>query len=196
MFFSGLHLLERARAKIFFPLFFPPGLLHFLGSIFLVMMREHDGASGDGETCTKAKSRAAQVPSLQRVVHTRPSQSVAPAVLVLTLNHPRKEVVGMVAKRILCPDRLRRVPKQFSWVDHRLVRDKHVCGLSHQSLAVYLLLVTVGVADGMSYYSDTAIERYVDLDATMTGRARAELRGAGLIAYRRPLHQVLSLERS
>jgi len=102
----------------------------------------------------------------------------------------------MVEKRILCPDRLRRVPKQFSWVDHRLVRDKHICGLSHQSLALYLFLVTVGDADGMSYYSDTAIERYVDLDATMTGRARAELRGAGLIAYRRPLYQVLSLERS
>jgi len=102
----------------------------------------------------------------------------------------------MVEKRILCPDRLRRVPKQFSWVDHRLVRDKHLCGLSHRSLALYLFLVTVGDADGMSYYSDGAIERYLELDAATLAHTRAELRQAGLLAFRRPLYQVLSLEGS
>jgi hypothetical protein len=29
-----------------------------------------------------------------------------------------------VIKRVLCPQRLRRVPEQFSWIDHRLVRDR------------------------------------------------------------------------
>jgi hypothetical protein len=100
----------------------------------------------------------------------------------------------MVEKRILCPDRLRRVPRQFSWVDHRLVRDKHLCGLSHRSLALYLFLVTVSDADGMSYYSDAAVERYLELDAAKLADARAELCATGLIAYRRPLYQVLSLE--
>jgi hypothetical protein len=28
-----------------------------------------------------------------------------------------------VEKRVLCEERVRRVPEQFSWVDHRLVRD-------------------------------------------------------------------------
>lgn len=101
----------------------------------------------------------------------------------------------MVAKRILCPDRLRRVPRQFSWVDHRLVRDKHTCGLSHQSLALYLFLVVVSDADGVSYYSDAAIERYLNQGSIMTAQARRELCGAGLIAYSRPLYQVLSLEK-
>lgn len=101
----------------------------------------------------------------------------------------------MVAKRILCPDRVRRVPRQFSWVDHRLVRDKHVCGLSYQALALYLFLVVVSDADGLSYYSDAAIARYLNLDSTMAAQSRRELCGAGLIAYSRPLYQVLSLEK-
>jgi hypothetical protein len=101
----------------------------------------------------------------------------------------------MVAKRILCPDRLRRVPRQFSWVDHRLVRDKHTCGLSHESLALYLFLVVVSDADGLSYYSDAAIERHINIHPAMIAQARAELCAAGLLAYSRPLYQVLSLEK-
>jgi hypothetical protein len=32
----------------------------------------------------------------------------------------------MKPKPILCPERLRRVPRQFSWIDQRLVRDGHL----------------------------------------------------------------------
>lgn len=102
----------------------------------------------------------------------------------------------MVVKRILCPDRLRRVPKQFSWVDHCLVRDKHICGLSHTSLALYLFLVVVSDADGLSYYSDTTVVRYLSMDDLELKGARLDLCKAGLIAYRRPLYQVLAVEKS
>ena len=100
----------------------------------------------------------------------------------------------MVEKRILCSERLRRVPKRFSWVDHRLVGDKHICDLSYPSLALYLFLVTVSDADGLSYYSDEAIRNYVHLTDCLLPQARAELCSAGLIAYSRPLYQVLSLD--
>lgn len=100
----------------------------------------------------------------------------------------------MVAKRILCSERLRRVPKRFSWVDHRLVRDKHIRGISHPSLALYLFLVTVSDADGLSYYSDEVIGRHLCLSSGMLPQARAELCTRGLIAYSRPLYQVLSLD--
>jgi hypothetical protein len=102
----------------------------------------------------------------------------------------------MVPKRVLCPDRLRRVPRQFSWVDHRLVRDKRICGLSHESLALYLFLVTVGDAEGLSYYSDAALQRYLNLHPCMAAQVRLELCRAGLIAYSRPLYQVLCLDGS
>ena len=48
-----------------------------------------------------------------------------------------------VIKRVLRPQRLRRVPPQFSWVDHRLVRHRHIARCSHPALALYLLLVAV-----------------------------------------------------
>ena len=32
----------------------------------------------------------------------------------------------MVEKRLLCSHRLRRTPAQFSWLDHRLVRERRL----------------------------------------------------------------------
>ncbi len=99
----------------------------------------------------------------------------------------------MVRKHVLCPERLRRVPRQFSWVDHRLVRDKHICGLSHEALALYLFLVTVSDAEGLSYYSDSAACRLLNMKADTLASARRGLCRCGLIAYQRPIYQVLSL---
>ena len=97
-------------------------------------------------------------------------------------------------KRVLCPARLRKVPEQFSWIDQRLVRDRHICRPSHPALALYLFLVTVADAQGLSYYGDPAISQLLSLDAATLIRARQELLAAKLIAYQRPLYQVLSLD--
>ena len=99
-----------------------------------------------------------------------------------------------VIKRVLCPEQLRRVPPQFSWVDHRLVRDKHIAGRSVEALALYLFLVTVSDGQGLSYYSDAGIGKLLPLDGPALTRARQELIRARLIAYERPLYQVLSLD--
>ena len=100
----------------------------------------------------------------------------------------------MVVKRVLCPARLRKVPPQFNWVDHRLIRDKHICRCSSEALAMYLFLVSVADAEGLSYYSDGSISRLLPLDAPALQRARQELLAAQLIAYQKPLYQVLSLD--
>jgi len=99
-----------------------------------------------------------------------------------------------MVKRVICPARLRRVPAQFNWVDHRLVRDRRICGVSAQALALYLFLVTVADAEGLSYYSDGSISRLLPLDADAVLRARQELIAAKLIAYQKPLYQVLALD--
>jgi len=99
-----------------------------------------------------------------------------------------------VVKRVLCRQRLRRVPRQFSWIDHRLVRDNHIQGRSANALALYLFLVTVADGQGLSYYADKTICRLLPLDETSLARARQELIAAGLIAYQRPLYQVLALD--
>jgi hypothetical protein len=90
---------------------------------------------------------------------------------------------------------VRRVPHQFSWIDQRLVRDGHIsrCG-GPPALALYLLLVTVGDSQGLSYYSDKTAARLLGLSHAELRQARNHLLGAGLIAYQDPLYQVLSLE--
>src|SRR4029077_10624899 len=101
----------------------------------------------------------------------------------------------MKTKHLLCPQRLRRVPHQFSWIDQRLVREGHIarCG-GAQALALYLLLVTVADSQGLSYYSDKTAARLLSLGQPELRQARNNLLSAGLIAYQAPLYQVLSLE--
>jgi len=99
-----------------------------------------------------------------------------------------------VFKRVLCPEQLRHVPPQFSWIDHRLVRDRHMAGKSVEALALYLFLVTVADGQGLSYYSDAGITKLLPLDESALARARQELIRARLIAYEKPLYQVLSLD--
>lgn len=99
----------------------------------------------------------------------------------------------MRGREPIVPHRRRRVPPQFSWIDHRLVRDGHVQGRSAAALALYLFLVTVADADGLSWYSEEALCRQLSWDAPQLQRARGELQSSALIAYRRPLYQVLDL---
>jgi hypothetical protein len=99
-----------------------------------------------------------------------------------------------IQKRVLCPARLRKVPPQFNWIDQRLVRDKHIGRVSHAALALYLFLLTVADAQGLSYYSDTAIVTMLHIDVDHFQHARNELVAAHLIAYQKPLYQVLSLD--
>ena len=52
-------------------------------------------------------------------------------------------------KHPLCVPKLRQVPKQFSWVDQRLVRERYIDQLSHAACALSLFLVTVADAQGL-----------------------------------------------
>lgn len=98
-------------------------------------------------------------------------------------------------KQILRPDRLRQVPAQFSWVDHRLVREGHLRRATPEGLALYLFLVTVADAQGMSYYGDTRCAQHLGMAVPALQAARCALIEAELIAYAHPLYQVLSLDR-
>jgi hypothetical protein len=89
---------------------------------------------------------------------------------------------------------LRQVPPQFSWIDQRLVRDRHLERCDAQALALYLVLVTVADAQGLSYYGEASLTRLLSMPAARLSQARADLIRLDLIAYERPLYQVLSLD--
>lgn len=97
-------------------------------------------------------------------------------------------------KHLICPQRVRKIPKHFSWVDHRLVRDHYIDQLSHKAAGLYLFLVTVADARGLSYYSDVSISQRLNMDDHVLAQARLELVRIGLIAWQKPIYQVLALE--
>ena len=100
----------------------------------------------------------------------------------------------MVQKHLICPQRIRKIPKTFSWLDHRLVSDHHIERLSHPAAALYLFLVTVADAQGLSYYSEQTISQRLAMDVNILAQASHELIRIGLIAYQKPLYQVLALD--
>lgn len=102
--------------------------------------------------------------------------------------------VAMVNKQPICPGRVRHLPPRFSWIDQRFVRHHHIELCDHETLSLYLFLVTVADAQGLSFYSDQSLCQRLDMDVPALARARGWLVHVQLIAYQAPLYQVLALE--
>lgn len=54
--------------------------------------------------------------------------------------------------------------------------------------------MSVADAQGLSYYSDASLMRRLTMDQLQLSASRRQLLQAGLIAYEKPLYQVLSLD--
>ena len=96
-------------------------------------------------------------------------------------------------KQVLWPERLRQVPQQFSWVDHAFVQQHFIDRCEARAAALYLFLVTVCDAQGLSYYGAATLARRLRLSDEGLDAARRQLIELDLIAYRAPLYQVLAL---
>lgn len=100
-----------------------------------------------------------------------------------------------IRKHPIRPDRIREIPKNFSWIDRRIIREKYIEKINVKAAALYLVLVSVGDRYGLSYYSEPSLSRLLRLSRDHLHQARQELIDANLIAYEKPLYQVLCLER-
>lgn len=94
---------------------------------------------------------------------------------------------------LLCPQQRRQIPSQFSWVDQRLVRHHYFERAPRDAWALYLFLITVADAQGLSYYSERTLCRHLRLDSQRLSQLRQALADLQLIAYQEPLYQVLAL---
>lgn len=99
----------------------------------------------------------------------------------------------MIVKSPILKTRVRKVPKSFSWIDHRLVREHYIDRCSHSQLALYLFLVCVSDNKGLSFYGDQAIMARLSMDQDTLNQARSRLIRHSLIAWQKPIYQVLSL---
>lgn len=99
----------------------------------------------------------------------------------------------MTTKRILRPGRVRRPPEEgFSWVDRRFLHD-HASELSSDAILLYFFLCAVSDQHGLSYWGDDSTSARLRISGAALARARSELVAGDLVAYARPLYQVLSL---
>lgn len=96
-------------------------------------------------------------------------------------------------KQLLRPERLRQVPQQFSWVDQALVQQHFIDRCEARSAALYLFLITVSDAQGLSYYGASTLARRLRLSDEQFAAARQQLIELDLLAYQAPLYQVLAL---
>lgn len=100
----------------------------------------------------------------------------------------------MVTKHPLNVQRIRKVPGQFSWIDQRLVRERRISDCTVAGAALYLFLLTVADAQGLSYFGDVSIAQHLGIQVADVAAARENLIQADLIVYKKPLYQVLSLD--
>lgn len=74
------------------------------------------------------------------------------------------------------------------------MQENYFVRCDHSAWTLYLFLASVADAQGLSYYSDASLMRRLNLDGLALSASRRQLVQAGLIAYEKPLYQVLSLE--
>ena len=99
----------------------------------------------------------------------------------------------MPIKRLLQPERVRKIDGSFSWIDHRFITGEFLCDLSALEILLYLFLVAVSDRNGLSFYHDDRIASLLKMDLAALGQAREGLVQRSLVAYQPPLYQVLSL---
>lgn len=99
----------------------------------------------------------------------------------------------MIQKRVLSPDRVRRLPQRdWAWIDRRFQR-RFATKLSGDAVFLYYILVAVSDKNGLSFYSDNSLALIVRTSLPALIKARQELIELDLVAYQAPLVQVLSL---
>ena len=99
----------------------------------------------------------------------------------------------MIKKKVLNPDRIRRIHGGFSFIPHRFLCEGLLAALQQKELLLYLFLVIASDRHGLSFYSYDAICRLLQLDLDQYISARNALIDKDLIAFDGTVFQVLEL---
>lgn len=99
----------------------------------------------------------------------------------------------MIKKRILEPDRVRRIQGGFSFIPHRFLTDGFLAALGQTEILLYLFLVLASDRNGLSFYSYDAICTLLQITVDDYVEAREGLIRKDLIAFDGTLFQVLDL---
>jgi len=99
----------------------------------------------------------------------------------------------MIKKRILEPNRIRRIQGGFSFIPHRFLTDGFLASLNQTEILLYLFLIIVSDINGLSFYSYDAICTLLQLGVDEYIESRNALIKKDLIVFDGTLFQVLDL---
>lgn len=99
----------------------------------------------------------------------------------------------MIKKRLLNPQRIRKIEGSFAFIEHRFLRQGFWESLSHHELLLYLFLVMVADRQGISFYSYDNICHRTGMGLEEYILARDGLMNKELIGFDGFFFQVLSL---
>jgi hypothetical protein len=99
----------------------------------------------------------------------------------------------MIRKKLLNPNRVRRIDGGFSFVPHRFLTDGFLASLTQKELLLYLFLALVSDRYGLSFYSYDAICSLLQMTLDQYIEARNGLMEKDLIAFDGTIFQVLEL---
>jgi hypothetical protein len=99
----------------------------------------------------------------------------------------------MIYKRLLVPERVRKIQGSFAFIEHRFLRDGFWINLNHHERLLYVLLVLVADRQGLSYYSYDKLCSLAGFTVDDYVTARNALIDQDLLAFDGTLFQVLNL---
>lgn len=98
-----------------------------------------------------------------------------------------------VPKDPIIPDRIRRIPRSFSWIDRDLLHHGHLAALGSNEILLYFFLVLVAGPEGTSFWSHARIATFLKISVDDVLDALRGLIDKDLVAFEYPTFQVLSL---
>jgi len=98
-----------------------------------------------------------------------------------------------MSKKVINPERIRRINSGFSFIPHRFLTDGFLESLNQLELLLYFFLILAADKDGLSYYSYEKICQSLGMNLDEYMRARDSLLMKDLIAFDNTLFQVLEL---
>jgi len=99
----------------------------------------------------------------------------------------------MLKKKIINPERVRRVEGGFSFIPHRFLGQGFLASLHQKELLLYLFLVLAADRNGLSFYSYDHICTLLEFNLDEYITSRDSLIKRDLIAFDGTVFQVLSL---
>ena len=96
-------------------------------------------------------------------------------------------------REVIRPDRVRVIPQSFSFIDRELLHGGFLKDLKRDEILLYFFLTLVSGPEGTSYWSYRSISKLLKLTEEDVLHATAGLVKKGLVAFRFPTFQVLSL---